>query len=143
MKTSSLPPLCSIPFFAFKEKVNDSDQCQHQCPCKDITISPSQFRHPLEIHSPDTCQKGQWKGLPKLKSCRGNRLMMILQGKNPFFYFQIIFIQLRGRYHASTDTVPLPTSIIIIFLLQFRQVFKCHKLPFQFQELLHVRTDGY
>lgn len=60
MKTSSLPPLCSIPFFAFKEKVNDSDQCQHQCPCKDITISPSQFRHPLEIHSPDTCQKSQW-----------------------------------------------------------------------------------
>lgn len=41
-----------IPSFMLKVEIYDNPYNEHQSPGKEITVSPSQFRHPLEVHSP-------------------------------------------------------------------------------------------
>lgn len=49
----------SIPFLVFQINKYRYGSDNHQSPGKEITVSPAQFRHPLEVHSPDTGQEGQ------------------------------------------------------------------------------------
>ena len=35
-----------------KVEIYDNPYNEHQSPGKEITVFPSQFRHPLEVHSP-------------------------------------------------------------------------------------------
>lgn len=49
----------SVPFLSFEKQVDSDAGHEHDAPCHQIPVFPTQFGHPFEVHSPDTGQEGQ------------------------------------------------------------------------------------
>ena len=57
-----------FPFFRFEKNIDPYTDTYHEKPCRYVAVLPAQFRHIVEIHTPNADEKCQ-----RYEDCRDDR----------------------------------------------------------------------